>query len=142
MSAERNKTLVRRFIDEYQTGADERAFDELMHPEFVDRSLPPGIAPGPEGVRQQFDGLRATFAGFRATVRHQVAEGDLVITHKVFRGTHAAEFLGVEATGRTIEIACIDVVRIADDRIIEHWNVVDVFGVLAQMGAAPVSAAA
>ena len=64
MSAEHNKALVRRFVEEYQTGADERAFDELMHPDFVDRSLPPGVAEGPDGVRQQFDGFRATFAGF------------------------------------------------------------------------------
>ena len=134
MPAAHNKELVRRFVAEYQTDADERAFDELIHPDFVDRSLPPGIAEGPEGVRQQFDGLRATFEGFRATIEQQVAEGDLVVTRKTFRGTHVGPFMGVAPTGREVAIGCIDIVRIADDRIVEHWNVVDVFGLLAQLG--------
>lgn len=84
-------------------------------------------------MRQQFDGFRATFAGFYATIEHQAADGDIVITHKTFRGTHVGEFLGVAPTGRDIAIGVIDVVRLADDRIIEHWNVVDIFGALAQM---------
>ena len=142
MSSERNLAIVSRFIDEYQTGGDDRVFAETMHPDFVDRSLPPGIAAGPDGVRQQFDGFRAALAGFRATIVHMAAADDIVMTHKVVRGTHIGEFLGVPATGRDIEIAVMDVVRLADGRIIEHWNVVDLFGVLAQLGALPVPAAA
>ena len=83
------KDVVRRFVEEYQTAGDERAFDELLHAEVLDHSRPPGIAPGAEGVRQQFDGFRAAFAGFRATILDQVAEGDKVVTRKVFTGTHA-----------------------------------------------------
>jgi predicted ester cyclase len=136
MSTERNKAIVRRFVDGYQTGGDETVFDESIHPRLVDRSRPPGIAEGPEGVRQQFAGFRAAFDGFRATILQQVAEDDLVVTRKVFHGTHAGEFLGIPPTGRDVEIAVIDIVRIEDERIAEHWNVVDVFGLLAQLGAA------
>ena len=44
MQAAQSKEIVRRFIDEYQTGADESAFAELLHPDVVDHSRPPGIA--------------------------------------------------------------------------------------------------
>jgi predicted ester cyclase len=74
------KTVVRRFVDEYQTGADERAFAELLHPDVLDHSRPPGIAPGADGVRQQFDGFRAAFDGFRAEILDQIAEGDMWAT--------------------------------------------------------------
>ena len=40
------KDVVRSFIDRYQTGADDRALEELMHPDVVDYSRPPGVAPG------------------------------------------------------------------------------------------------
>jgi predicted ester cyclase len=137
MQAEERKEIVRRFIDEYQTGADEAAFAELLDPDVVDHSRPPGIAPGAEGVRQQFDGFRAGLPDFRATILHQVAEGDLVVTHKVFHGTHTGELLGVPATGREVEIVVMDLVRVAGGRIVEHWGLVDRLGLLQQLGALP-----
>jgi predicted ester cyclase len=134
------KTVVRRFVDEYQTGADEHTFDELMHPNVIDHSRPPGIAPGAEGVRQQFDGFRAAFDGFRAEILDQVVEGDKVVTRKVFRGTHTGSFRDIEPTGAEIEINVIDIVRVHDGRIVEHWNSVDRLGLLAQLGALPAPA--
>ena len=133
------REVVSRFIDEYQTAGDERALDELLHPDVVDHSRPPGIAPGAVGVRQQFDGFRAAFAGFRATILDQIAEGDRVVTRKVFTGTHSGPFQGIEPTGRAVEIHVIDIVRVADGRIVEHWNCVDRLGLLAQLGALPVA---
>ena len=129
------KDVVRRFVDEYQTAADERAFDELLHPDVVDHSRPPGIAPGSEGVRQQFDALRAAFPDLRATILDQIAEGDKVVTRKVFTGTHGGAFQGVEPTGREVQIHVIDIVRVAGGRIVEHWSCVDRLGLLAQLGA-------
>jgi predicted ester cyclase len=134
------KTVVRRFVDQYQTGADERAFAELLHPDVLDHSRPPGIAPGADGVRQQFDGFRAAFDGFRAEILDQIAEGDKVVTRKVFRGSHSGSFNGVEPTGAEVEIHVIDIVRVQDGRIVEHWNCVDRLGLLGQLGALPVPA--
>jgi predicted ester cyclase len=131
------KDLVQRFVDEYQTGADERALDELVHPDVLDHSRPPGVAPGIEGIRQQFDGFRAAFPDFRAMILDQVAEGDRVVTRKVFHGTHRGSFQGIEPTGREVEINLIDIVRVADGQIVEHWNCVDRLGLLAQLGALP-----
>jgi predicted SnoaL-like aldol condensation-catalyzing enzyme len=109
-----NKEIVRRFVDEYQTGGSEEAFAAYLDPQVLDHSRPPGIAPGAEGVRQQFDGLREAIPGFRAEILDMVAEDDKVVTRKVFRGD-----------GDAPEIHVIDIVRIRDGRIAEHWNVVD-----------------
>jgi predicted ester cyclase len=137
MDITQNKARVCRFVDEYQTGADERALFEIIHPDVIDHSRPPGISPGIEGVREQFDGFREAFSGFRATVLQQIAEGDLVVTHKVFTGRHEGVFAGVPPTGRDVEIVVIDIVRIADGRIVEHWNCVDRLGLMMQLGAMP-----
>jgi predicted ester cyclase len=131
------RDVVRRFVEEYQTAGDERAFAELLHPDVVDHSRPPGIAPGAVGVRQQFDGFRAAFADFRATILDQVAQDDKVVTRKLFTGTHLGSFQGIEPTGREVEIHLIDIVRVVDGRIVEHWNCVDRLGLLSQMGALP-----
>ena len=142
MNEELNKQIVRRFVDEYQTGASEGAFAELLDPDVVDHSRPPGIAPGAEGVRQQFDGFRAAFPDFRATILDQVAEGDKVVTRKVFHGTHEGDLWGIPATGREVEILVIDIVGIRDGRIAEHWGLFDQVGLMQQLGALPEPAAA
>jgi steroid delta-isomerase-like uncharacterized protein len=142
MPEEQNKQIVRRFVDEYQTGASESAFEELLDQAILDHSRPPGIAPGAEGVRQQFDGFRAAFPDFRATILDQVAEGDKVVTRKVFHGTHKGDLWGIPATGREVEILVIDIVRIRDGKIAEHWNVVDELGLMRQLGVLPEPAAA
>src|SRR5690242_21949922 len=103
MQEEQNKRTVRRFVEEYQNAADEAAFAEILAADVVDHSRPPGIAEGAEGVRQQFDGFRAAFPDFRATILDQIAEGDRVVTRKVFHGTHLGELQGIPATGREVE---------------------------------------
>jgi ketosteroid isomerase-like protein len=108
------KTVVRRFVEDYQTGADEHALAELLDPDVVDHSRPPGIAPGAEGVRQQFAGFRAAFDGFRAEILDMIAEGEKVVTRKVFHGR--------DQSGAEVEIHVIDIVRVRDGRIVEHWN--------------------
>jgi SnoaL-like polyketide cyclase len=58
------------------------------------------------------------------------------MTRKTFYGTHRGEFWGVPPTGRQVTIDLMDVVRIADDQIVEHWNVVDWIGLMHQLQAA------
>ena len=142
MQEEQNKRTVRRFVEEYQNGADEAAFAEILSPDVVDHSRPPGIAEGAEGVRQQFDGFRAAFPDFAATILDQIAEGDLVVTRKVFHGTHQGELMGIPPTGRSVAIDVIDIVRLEDGSIVEHWNVVDRLGLLQQLRALPEPSAA
>jgi predicted ester cyclase len=95
------------------------------------------VAAGPGGVCQPSDLFRGALEGFAAEILDQVAEGDKVVTRKVFRGVHREDFLGVPPTGREVEITVIDIVRIADGRIVEHWNVVDQLGLLRRLGALP-----
>lgn len=135
MHAEANKQVVRRFVDEYQSAANEQSFAELLHPDVVDRSRPPGIAEGAEGVRQQFEAFRAAFPDFHAVIHDQIAEGDKVVTRKVFHGTHRGELMGIPPTGREVQIEVIDIVRVEGGQIVEHWNVVDRLGLLQQLGA-------
>jgi steroid delta-isomerase-like uncharacterized protein len=135
--SEQHKALVNRFVSEYQTGHDEDVLYELLAEDFIDHSATPGAPPGRDGVKAAFDAFHAAFAGFRAQVHDQIAEGDRVVTRKSFTGRHVGEFMGVPPTGRDIRIDVIDIVRIADGRIVEHWNVVDQLSFLRQLGALP-----
>ena len=135
--SEAHKALMKRFVDDYQTGNNQAVLYELVSPEFVDHAAVPGLPPGIEGVRTLFDAFHAAFSGFRAEIHDQVAEGDKVATRKSFHGRHDGDFMGIPPTGRDVRIDLIDIVRIADGRIVEHWNVVDQLGLMRQLGALP-----
>jgi predicted ester cyclase len=130
-SSEQNKAIVRRFIEEFQVGGNLTTFDELMDPDFVNHSGAPEASPGPQGVLEQFSAFRQVLSDFDVRVVHQVAEGDLVATHKIFSGVHAGEFLGVPASGQPVELAVHDLLRLRDGRVVEHWGVLDVIPLIA-----------
>jgi steroid delta-isomerase-like uncharacterized protein len=136
MSLEENKALVRRFVDEVQCRHNLAALDELCSPDFVDRSgmtNPPTL----EGSRQFFTTMFAAFPDMRFVIRQQIAEGDKVLTHKTFHGTHLGPFMGIPATGRAVTIDVMDIYTVTGGVIAEHWTVGDMLGMLQQLGVVP-----
>lgn len=134
---DKNKGVMRRFVEEFQSGANESVAEELLAPDFVDHSPFPGVSPDRDGVKRLFAALHVAFPDLRATIHDQIAEGDRVATRKTLRGTHRGEFLGISPTGRAVTFDVIDFVRIEKGRIAEQWNVVDLMGLLQQIGVAP-----
>ena len=137
MSAEDNKALIRRYIEaiDANDSSDWSVLDEFIAEDvLVHTPLLPGCAPSREGIKQAAEIFRQATPG-RHAITTQVAEGDLVVSHIVGRGVHAGELLGVPATGKQVETEGIAIHRIADGKIVEHWQVADVARVLQQVGA-------
>ncbi len=137
VSAEENKAVVRRFIEEVQNNGNVDATDEYIAADIVNHTPPPGVSPDLEGAKQIFAMIRAGFPDHDAVVEDQVAEGDKVATYKTFTGTHEGEFAGVPPTGKRATIRVIDIVRLRDGKIVEHWNIVDQLGLMQQLGVIP-----
>jgi steroid delta-isomerase-like uncharacterized protein len=137
MSAEENKATVRRFVDEVQSEGNIDAIDELCSPEFVNHSAPPGVPSNCEGVKLVTAMFRQAFPDSYFTVEEMVAEGDKVATRKTFHGTHQGEFMGIPPTGQQVSIGLIDIVRIADGQVVEHWSMGDNLGMMQQLGVIP-----
>ena len=135
-AAATNRALIRRFIDEYQTGGDEVVLHQTVAQRMVNRTpMSPNAPGGPAEVKAIFDAFRAGLEGFSAQVLHQLADDRIVMTHKIFSGRHTGELFGVPATGRDVRFAVMDVVRIAGGQIVEHWGLVDVPTLQAQLAA-------
>ena len=136
-TAAQNAASQRRIVEEAQGQGRIDVVDELFADDFVDHTPFPGINPDREGVKQLFGAIRAAFPDHDAEIQHMVAEGDLVATSKTLTGTHEGEWMGVPPTGRRVTIRVMDYVRYRDGRGTEHWNIVDVAGMLAQLGVEP-----
>lgn len=128
------KDVVRRFnLDVIERG-DRTAFEALMLPSFVNRTAPPGMPDGPEGMWNTFERvLRPALADLRVEIHDQLADGDKVTTRKTIRGRHTGTLMGVAATGRDVAIDAIDIVRVQDGRYAEHWGVNTLQAVLAAL---------
>jgi steroid delta-isomerase-like uncharacterized protein len=134
-TAENNKSLVRQFVEECQTRHNLGAIDQYMAPEFANHSAPPGLPTDREGVKMQFSMFFGAFPDLHAIIHDQVADDDKVVTRKTLRGTHQGEFMGLPPTGKTVDIAVIDILRVREGKITDHWNNVDQLGLMQQLGA-------
>ena len=136
--SESNKSLIKRFVAEYQTGNDQQVLRDTVSPRMVNRT-PMTADPqgGVDEVKGIFDMFHAAFGDFAVEINDQLAEGDKVMTYKTFTGTHTGDLFGIPPTGRPVRFDVMDIVRIADGQIVEHWGLVDQLGLLRQLGAVP-----
>ncbi len=134
MSTEENKAIVRRFVEEVQNRHNIGALEELFSPDFVDHSGISSLPPTLDGAKQFFTMLFTAFPDIHASIHDQVAEGDKVVTRKTFHGTHQEEFMGIPPAGLQIALDVIDIFRVADGKITDHWAVADMLGLMQQLG--------
>jgi steroid delta-isomerase-like uncharacterized protein len=138
MPTEQNKALVRQLVEEGINQGNIRVIDELLIPDFVEHEeLPPGIPPGREAPKVLFTMLRSAFPDLKATIEHLIAEGDEVVLHMTWTGTHKGEFMGIPPTGKSISINVIDILGIAEGKFVEHWGVMDSMAMMQQLGVVP-----
>jgi steroid delta-isomerase-like uncharacterized protein len=129
-----NVALVRSSLDAFNQG-DIDACAALLSPGFMMNmaGLPP--RQGPDVWRQGAEIIRRGFPDLHGHIDDVVAEGDQVALRLTFRGTHQGEFLGLPATGRTIEYVSYEFYRIADGLFAEEWICSDLAALQAQLTA-------
>jgi steroid delta-isomerase-like uncharacterized protein len=138
VTAEDNAALFRRFVEEVVNQGNVAAIDDLTSPDFTEHEeLPPGIPQDREGVKQLFSALHQAFPDLTATVEDEIVQGDKVVFRMTWRGTHEGESLGIPPTGQQVTFLVIDIVRVSDGKLVEHWGVSDQLSMLQQMGAIP-----
>ena len=136
MSLQENKALVLRFVEEVQNLHNLAAIDELLSPDFIDHS-DMASSPGTEGTKAFFSMMFAAFPDMHFTIRQQLAEGDQVMTYKTFHGTHQGAFTGIPATHKQVSFDVIDILRVKEGEITDHWTVSDMLSLLQQLGVVP-----
>jgi predicted ester cyclase len=88
-------------------------------------------------AREIYTALRAAFPDFHAEIHWQISDGDRVTTYKTYHGTHEGTFWGLAPTGRKIHFETVDVMRVRNGKITDHWGVANLFSLMQQLGLAP-----
>ena len=131
--------LIKRFYEDVIGGGQINLVDELTTDDLVDHEEGlPGQPSGREGVKFFINAMRDAFPDIRVgTVEPVMADGNLEAARVTLTGTHKGELMGVAATNRTVEIESIDIIRVEDGKVAEHWGVTDTMSLMQQLGALP-----
>src|ERR671912_193221 len=123
--AEENKAIVRRFLEETMAKGTLDVIDELVAPDFVDRSLMPEQGPTRENLKRSIAEIHEAFSTTSFTIEEQVAEGETVVTKFRHLGVWRVGFGGAPPTGEEEGGAGIRIHRISGGKITEEWSMVD-----------------
>lgn len=134
MLIETNKAIVLRFNKEVIEQKNIQAFNEIISPDFINHAAPNGMSRGPEGMISFFENvLWKALKEIKVEIHDQIAEADKVMTRKTIHGIHIGEFLGVPAFNKNIQINIIDIVRLKNEKYVEHWRSWDSASIISQM---------
>lgn len=117
--------LLDREMDQFNT--DNFSPDVVMHAE-------PEDVIGIEGMRDHYAAYHIGFPGFEFRILDIFGQGDKLVKHWHFRGTHSGEFLGIPATGRVVELEGITIVEMKNGRIVSERAFMDKLSMFAQLG--------
>jgi steroid delta-isomerase-like uncharacterized protein len=135
--SEENKALARRVFEEIISQGNLAAVDEIFAENFVNQ---PFGATGRAGARSLITILRTAFPDIKATVEEQIAEQDKVVTRATLRGTHEGPttlFGNLPPTGKPVTVSDIVIHRFEGGKIVEGYAMLDLMGMLQQIGALP-----
>lgn len=133
MSLEENKSIASRIVYEFVNTGNTAVADELFAPDLIDHR--PGQGDGDrESTKQFLASLRTAFPDLKFAIEHVFSEKDMVVVHVLAQATQRGEFMGIPPTGKKAIIRGTTILRIANGRAVERWNIVDTFGVMKQLG--------
>lgn len=128
-------TVMRRIFDEGFSTGDDTVVDQICSPDLVEHQF--GLSgTGAEAVQHVKDAIRDVHAAvpdISFTIEDSVETEETIWMRVRGTGTATGPFFG-PPSGRQVDITVLDVARVVDGRIVEHWGVPDRFAMLAQTG--------
>jgi predicted ester cyclase len=114
---------------------DMSRLDEIVAPDYVNHS--DFAEPGLEGSRKVLGAIIAGVPDLKVTAKDVFvsADGSRVVGRYRYDGTHTANLLGYADTGNTFAMRSIDIWRVENGRLVEHWDELNTLDVFIQMGA-------
>jgi steroid delta-isomerase-like uncharacterized protein len=129
---ENNKRLVETLCKTVFQKHDFSQLDEIMRDDYIQHNedTPQGKA----GFRRFFEDMFRAMPDFRYTMLKIISEGDTVMMYSTVTATHKGEWLGNPATGNKLDFNAVDIFRIENGKIAEHWDVADTLKLFTQVG--------
>jgi predicted SnoaL-like aldol condensation-catalyzing enzyme len=134
MSAEDNKQVIRDIYEEIFQKHHLELVDKFINDDYVQHN--PDLPKGKKGFIEFHINFFAAMPDAFAKINQMIAEGDLVWVYNTITGTHTGKGIAdLPPTGNTIKYDVVDMFRIRDGKLAEHWDVADTRALFTQVGA-------
>ncbi len=128
----RNKEIVALVGDAVFNAHDFSPIDRHMKADYIQHN--PLVPQGRDGFREFFAMTFAAVPDWAYEPSMLSGEGDLVWAYGTYTGTQTGEWLGIPPSGKAFAIAAVDIFRLEDGQLAEHWDVMDIYGLFKQLG--------
>lgn len=137
MSSEANKAVVRRYIEEAWNKGNVSVIDDLMTEDYTRHVSGCPVPLNREAHKKRILQVHRAMPDLTMAIEDMIAAGDRVASRVTLRGTQRDTFMGIPATGRQVTVTGMDIARVVNGKIVEHWAEMDTLGLIKQLGALP-----
>lgn len=132
-----NAGVARRYLTEVWANGNLAAVDELVGKHIVVRDTMGTDLRGIDRVKEMVKKMKPTFSDNTFTIEENIVAGDRVVVRYTWRGVHRGAFFGIPGTGRTLTNQGIELLRIANGKVVEQLAYMDSYSLFQQLGALP-----
>jgi predicted ester cyclase len=128
--------LISKFYEDAAVGGNLDVLDEIATPGYMEHDPLPGQGDGIQGLKDRLTMLKEALA-VRFTIEDVIESGDKLVVRWTNSGSHVGDFLSIPPTNKSFSVAGIDIYRLEDGKLAEHWHVIDQLTMLQQLGLIP-----
>ena len=134
MPEQENIAILGKFVEEVINQGRYEAADELVEENFVELDPLPGRQQGREGLKDLIRMMRLAFPDIHWVVEETVASGDKVVSRFRWTGTQRGDFLGIPATGRSVNVPGVVIDRLEGGKMADSRILMDTLAMMQQLG--------
>lgn len=135
--AKANEAVAREAVDVIRGRGELAVLDRVCATAFVDHNAAPGAAATAAGLKTRIAAIRSACGGLAVAIEDAIASADRVVIRGTVEGTQTGALPGLPTPGRSFRVGFIDIFRLQDGKVAEHWGQVDAAAMQQQLSPAP-----
>jgi steroid delta-isomerase-like uncharacterized protein len=133
-----NKQIIQSYFNEVWNKGNVDVLDELLSKDYINHTpSTPNPPKGAIGLKPIVLAIRKGFPDLHYEIKEIIATKDRAIARVVMTGTQTDTLFGIPPTGKHIEVNQINIEKIENGKIVEHWRVTDELAMMKQLGVVP-----